>query len=118
MKSASFWESLRHAVRGIGHSFRAERNLRLHAAAALLAAAAGWRCALTPQEWCLLLLAMAAVFVAELLNTAVEHAVDLFSPSYSEAAKRAKDAAAGAVLLAALFAAAVGCLLFGSRLFT
>lgn len=118
MKSASLGESLRHAARGIRESLRTERNLRLHVAAALATAVAGWYCALTRPEWCLLLLAMAVVFVAELLNTAVEHAVDLLSPSYSEAARRAKDAAAGAVLVAALFAAAVGCLLFGGRLFT
>lgn len=92
--------------------------MRLHCAVALLVAAAGWQCGLTKAQWCLLCLAMALVFVAELLNTAVEHAVDLLSPSYSLQAKRAKDAAAGAVLAVAAFAAAVGWLVFAEKIFT
>lgn len=61
----------------------------------------------------MLFLAIAFVIIAELVNTAVENAVDTATSGYAVTAKRAKDAAAGAVLAAAFFAVLVGVVLFG-----
>ena len=68
------------------------------------------------MEWGLLVLAIGLVWTAEALNSAVEFAVDLASPDYHELAGKAKDVAAGAVLLAALTAIAVAACVFGPRI--
>jgi diacylglycerol kinase (ATP) len=67
---------------------------------------------LTPLEWAVLLLVIGLVISLEILNTAVEAVVDLCSPEQSELARIAKDAAAGAVLVAAITAVAVGAFIF------
>ena len=71
---------------------------------------------LTYAEWALVALAVAGVWAAELFNTAIEALTNLVSPGYHPLAGRAKDVAAGAVLLAALGALAVGGLVFGPRI--
>lgn len=67
-------------------------------------------------EWCWLLLAIAAVFAAEALNTAVEFLADAISREYHPLLKQAKDVAAGAVLIAALAAVLIGVLILGPHL--
>ncbi len=62
----------------------------------------------TPADWRWLIVAMAMVWVAETFNTAVEYVCDVVSPGYSESVKRAKDIAAGAVLLCAFAAVLIG----------
>ena len=93
-----------------------ERNFRLHVAVAVAVAAMGAVLQITRVELAVLAFAMGLVFTAELFNTTVEAAVDLLSPEYHDAAKTAKDAAAGAVLLSALTAALVGLLILGPPL--
>ena len=84
--------------------------------AAVTALALGFRLKLTAYEMAVLLLAIGMVLVAEMMNTAIEKAVDLVCPQYHPLAKIAKDAAAGAVLAAALIAAAVGYYLLFTKL--
>lgn len=60
--------------------------------------------------------AIVLVLAAEGFNTALEHLTDLVSPDYHPLAGKAKDVAAGAVLLAAIGAATVGILIFGSKI--
>lgn len=67
-------------------------------------------------EWRWIVLSIALVLVSELLNTAIEALVDLVSPGYHALAKRAKDAAAAAVLLAAIAAVIIGCTVFIPKL--
>lgn len=71
---------------------------------------------LQPWEWVAIALSAAVVLVAEITNTVVETVVDVVSPGYSEPARLAKDAAAGAVLVASVAAAIVGLLVFGPHL--
>lgn len=104
--------SFRAAFTGLGNLFLTQRNARIHAAIALLAVALGGILGLAVWEWAVLVLTIALVFVAEGLNTALEALVDLASPETRPLARRAKDVASAAVLLAALFAVAVGALLF------
>jgi diacylglycerol kinase len=113
----SHWvDSFRHAVQGIAAALRSERHMRFHLAAAVLAVALGLALKVPPAQWLWLLAAIAAVFISELLNTAIERTVDLASPQLHPLAKTAKDAAAGAVLVAAVFAAAVGFIVLGPPL--
>lgn len=108
----SFFASFRAAARGIGVSVFNERNLRFHlvAAAFVLLLRSGFE--LSAAEDGVLFLTIGSVIAAELLNTAVERAVDLCSPDRHPLAAWAKDAAAGAVLVLAISSVAVGIRLF------
>ncbi|MFO7573322.1 MAG: diacylglycerol kinase [Gaiellaceae bacterium] len=114
-RSTSLFESFNHAAEGVVHALRTQRNLWVHftIAAAVLVAAIGFGA--TKIELAVLLLAITFVLVAELVNTAVEAAVDVASTQFDPLAKLAKDIAAGAVLVAALNAVAVGYLVFSGE---
>ena len=101
-RSPSLFQSFNYAAEGIVHAVRTQRNLWIHfaIAVAVLVAAIGFGA--TKLELAVLLLAITFVLVAELVNTAVEAAVDVASTSFDPMAKIAKDIAAGAVLVAAL----------------
>jgi diacylglycerol kinase (ATP) len=111
-RSPSLLDSFNYATEGVIHALRTQRNLWIHfgiAAGVLIAALAF---GVERLELMVLLLAITFVLVAELVNTAIEAAVDVASTSFDPMAKLAKDIAAGAVLIAALNALAVGYLVF------
>ena len=94
---------------------RTQRNLWIHFAVAVLVLVAAVGFGATKLELAVLLLAITFVLVAELVNTAVEAAVDVASTAFDPMAKLAKDIAAGAVLIAALNAVAIGYLVFSGQ---
>ncbi len=114
-RSPSLLDSFNYAAEGVIHALRTQRNLWIHftLAAAVLVAAVGF--GVSRIELMVLLLAITFVLVAELVNTAIEAAVDVASTSFDPMAKLAKDIAAGAVLIAALNAVAVGYLVFSGE---
>lgn len=109
--------SFGHAFRGIWSALRSEVHLRFHALATVVAIGLGFYCQLSRLEWALIALAVAGVWTAELMNTAIEALTDLASPDFHPLAGKAKDVAAGAVLLAAIGALVVGALVFIPHLF-
>lgn len=109
----SFFKAFVYAWQGIVHTVKTQRNFRFHIAATVYVTAFSLFYELTVGEYVLLALTFSSVISAELINTAVEAAVDLCSPEQHRLAKIAKDAAAGAVLVTAFFAVIVGVLLFG-----
>jgi diacylglycerol kinase (ATP) len=100
------------AYQGIATMLRTQANARLHLLVSGVVVLAGWLLSVSRLEWCALLLAIAAVWVAEGFNTAIEFLTDLASPGVHPLAKHAKDVAAGAVLLAAAGASLVGVIVF------
>jgi diacylglycerol kinase len=102
-----------HALKGIRDAVRTERNMRLHLTAAAAVVVLGVWLRVGARDWLWLGAAIAGVLTAEMINTAVERAVDLASQREHPLAKAAKDAAAGSALIAALFAAAVGFIVLG-----
>ena len=104
--------SFKHAIRGIRMVIKSEKNMQIHLVVAVLVVLAGWFLNITTTEWMLCLLCFGLVFGAEMVNTSIENIVDLVSPKKHELAGRAKDMAAGAVLISALFAAGVGLIIF------
>jgi diacylglycerol kinase (ATP) len=114
-RSPSLFQSFNHAAEGIVHAVRTQRNLWIHfvVAVGVLVAAIGFGA--SKIELAVLLIAITFVLVAELVNTAVEAAVDVASTAFDPMAKLAKDIAAGAVLVAALNAVAVGYLVFSGE---
>jgi len=111
-RSPSIFESFNFAAEGVIHALRTQRNLWIHFAIAVAVLIAALAFGVTKIELMVLLLAITFVLVAELVNTAIEAAVDVASTSFDPMAKLAKDIAAGAVLIAALNAVAVGYLVF------
>ena len=103
------------ALRGLRFML-AERNARILLGASVAACAAGFWARLSALEWCAVVGALALVWVAETLNTAVERLTDLASPGFHPLAGKAKDVAAAAVLLAIVAAVSIGLVVFGPRL--
>jgi diacylglycerol kinase len=108
--------SFGHAVAGIEHGLRTQGNLRLHVLAAIGVVIAGLLLQISTIEWAILVATIMIVLSAELLNTAIEAAVDRVGGEPHPLAKIAKDTAAGAVLIGAIGAVIVGLLIFGPRL--
>lgn len=96
--------------------WRSQFHSKLHLTATVTVVAAASLLSVSVAEWCLLILAIGLVWLAEALNTALEFAVDLISPDHHDLAGMAKDTAAGAVLLAAATSAAVGFIILGPKL--
>lgn len=109
-------KSLQHAFSGVVHCVLKERNMRIHITAACITFVLAWRLNLDRNELLILCLTVASVLVAEIFNTSIEALVDLVSPEFHPLAKLAKDAAAGAVLLAALTSLIIGYVLFVPKL--
>ena len=105
-------KSFAYAIDGVWFMLTTQHNAWLHAVASLLVVALAVYCNVSESDWRWLIVAMAMVWVAETLNTAVEYVCDVVSPGYSEAVKHAKDISAGGVLIAALAALLVGVLTF------
>ncbi len=108
--------SVRCALRGLGVMLASQPNAWLHAVCTTAALATSWACELTALEWCAIVTAIVAVWVAEGLNTALELLADAIRPEFHPLIGRAKDVAAGAVLVAALGAVVSGAWVLGPRL--
>lgn len=108
--------SFRHAADGISETLRTQRNMRFHVVALAVASLLGLFFHIAPLEWVALLSVCTVVILAELFNTAIETVVDMITREYHPGAKIAKDVGAGAVLIAAILAVAVGAILFLPRL--
>jgi len=104
--------SFRYAANGIVVLFRTQHNAWIHAAATVAVVIAGWRLGISAGDWRWLVSAIALVLAAEAFNTAIEHVCDLVSPDYHALVEKAKDVAAGAVLICAIGAALIGMLTF------
>lgn len=102
----------RYAYDGLKYSLATQRNLKFHFFAAFVVLIAALYLHLTKMEILFLLLSITLVIVTELVNTAIEKAVDLASPGIHPLAKIAKDVAAASVLVTAAFAAVTGMIVF------
>lgn len=102
IKSANF------AIEGILQAARSERHLRYHFLAAAAVLLFSYAMGVTKAQFLIIALAVIAVLLAEMMNTALEAIVDILAPEHHESARTAKDVAAGAVLITALGALLVG----------
>jgi diacylglycerol kinase (ATP) len=111
----SLLESFNFAFEGIIHVLRTQRNMRIHFLSAAVVLVAALATGVSKLELIALLLAIAFVMIAEMINTAIEGAVDVSTTSFDPNAKLAKDIAAGAVLIATVNAVAIGYLVFSGQ---
>lgn len=117
--SGSLINSFNHAINGFMHSFKMERNMKIHAVLAVAVVIAAILAQVTRFEMIALAIVVGFVFFAELMNTSIEAAVDIIAEGkYSELAKIAKDVSAGAVLVTAIVAIIVGFLVFYRKLYS
>jgi diacylglycerol kinase (ATP) len=117
-RGPSIIESFNFAFEGVVHVLRTQRNMRIHFAVAAGVLIAALAFDVSRLELIALLLAISFVLIAEMLNSAVEAAVDVASTSFDPLAKLAKDVAAGAVLVATVNAVAIGYLVFSGEVAT
>lgn len=110
--------SFKYAFCGIWTAIKNERNMRIHTVCMIYMYSflcfTDWF-VLTRQDWALIFIANAIVMMSELVNTAVESVVDLVTSEKKPLAKIAKDTAAGAVLIGAIFAVCVGISVLGQK---
>lgn len=109
--------SFKNAFKGIYTAARTQTNIRIHLTVTILVFLAGAYYQITLTEGLVLLLTVATVFVAEMFNTAIEYLSDAVTREQNHYIKAAKDISAGAVLFAAVLAAAVGVLIFYPKMF-
>ncbi len=109
-------KAFRFAFNGLAHFFRLETKAIIHFVFAILAVWLGIVFKLDRPEWISVCVAIGIVFITEMFNTSIERIVDHISPEESELAKVTKDLSAGAVLIAALTALAIGIIIFLPKL--
>ena len=107
-------KSFGHAFDGISAGLE-ERNMKIHCTMAVLVTFFGLILHISVTEWCICLGLFGLIMGLELVNTAIEALCDLVTQEYRPLAKRAKDTAAGAVLIASIMAAAAGLIIFIPR---
>jgi len=114
MKNKKWWSLMNfvYAFRGLVFLIKSERNPSIYLVVMSLVAFAAHHYHLDRMEWCLLLFAMVLVWSAEAFNTAVELLADEISEDHRKRLGRAKDVAAGGVLVAAIISAAIGIMVF------
>lgn len=105
-------KSFGYAGRGIWSTLRSEPNMKIHLGVAIIVICCGFSLSINTTEWILCLICFGLVLGSEMLNTAIENVVDLASPSQNQLAGRAKDVAAGAVLICSIISVIIGLLIF------
>lgn len=100
-----------YAIKGIIHTVKAERNMRIHLAVTILVLIYSFLAKVNKHDFIMIIFAVFLVLVTEMINTAIEAAVDICTEEFHPLAKIAKDVAAGAVLLAAINAVIIGLLI-------
>ena len=108
-----FTKSVYHAVQGIMETVKVERNIKIHMIITVLVIVAGFLFNISLVEWLSIVICIGLVIGMELLNTSIEHTVDLAcQKEYHQLAKKAKYASAGAVLVVATMSVVIGMIIF------
>jgi len=110
---ADRFRSVKCAMAGVFTMLRYEHNAWIHALATLCVSALGYYVRLDRSEWCWIIVAILTVWAAEALNTAFEFLADVAVPDFHPTVEKAKDVAAGAVLIASIGSAIIGMLILG-----
>ncbi len=112
MKNKKLINSFKYAFTGMWSAYKSERNMKIHIAVAILVILFGIFLQISTYEWLACIVCFAMVIGAEMFNTAIETVVDIAMPKKDERAKKAKDVAAGAVLVFAIGSAIIGSIIF------
>ena len=110
--------SFKYAFEGILFVIKSQYNAWIHLFFTVFVLALGFYCNLSKQDWIFIIISIAIVWIAEILNTAFELLCDITQPDFHPIVKKAKDVAAGAVLISAISAVIIGILVFKQYLLT
>ena len=110
--AGKFIKSFSNALRGIAFLFKSQSNARIELIIACLVIIAGFLFRISNTEWITILLCIAMVLSLEGINTSIEIFADKLHPDFDTEIGKAKDVAAGAVLIAAIVAAFIGFIIF------
>ena len=110
-------KSFGYAFKGIATFFSDEAHPKIHLLAIVIITALGFYLGLSTTEWCLIIICMALTLCAEAFNSALEALTDLVSPDHHPLAGKAKDIAAGAVLLTVILGGIVWGIIFLPKIF-
>ena len=117
-KAQGFNRTFKNARKGFRLVFKSEINIRVHLIIAFFVIIFAYLLKFSALEYCMLLFAIAMVLISEMLNTAIEFALDsIYHNKYSKMVGMAKDISAGAVMLASVISVLIGLILFGKHLF-
>lgn len=105
-------KSFTYAFEGLATFFKTQHNAWIHVVAGVFALALGFLFSITSNEWCWIVMAIAMVFITEMLNTAIEFLCDMISTEIHPQIKKVKDVSAAAVLIAATAAVVIGLMIF------
>lgn len=115
-KKGPLLSSFRYAICGIVMAVRSERNVKIHLFFAVAAISFGFVLSISVIEWLFIFVAIGGMLTAEMINSAIEKTVDLYTKEYHPIAKQAKDIAAGGVLIFAVTSVMIGILIFYPKL--
>ncbi|MGG7176517.1 diacylglycerol kinase [Clostridium paraputrificum] len=116
MRLKKLVDSFNHAINGVIDTVRTQRNMKIHLLASLVVLIACFSFDVSKVEFLILAITITMVVAAEIINTAIEAAIDMTTNYYHPLAKVAKNAAAGAVLITAINAIVVGYVIFWDKL--
>ena len=117
-KSQGFNNTFKNARKGFRLVFKSEMNIRVHLIIAILVLISAYFLGFDYMEYCMLLVAIALVIISEIINTAIEFALDsIYHNRYSKMVGMAKDISAGAVMFASFISAFIGIILFSKHIF-
>lgn len=111
-KKHSLASSFKFGFQGIGSAFIRERNVQIHSMISVVVIFLGFVFSISRFEWIAVLLAIGGMLALEMLNTAIERTVDLYTADFHPLAKQAKDISAGAVLIFAIISVVIGLIIF------
>ena len=112
----NFWDALKKAISGIWYGVKTQKNIKIQIVVSIIVIIAGLLLKLNIIEFIFITIAIMLVFITEMINTAIETAVNLCTDKYHDLAKISKDVAAGAVLLTALNAIIIAVLILVSKI--
>ena len=116
-KQQGFNNTFKNARKGFNLALKSEINIRVHIIVATLVILAAIYLKFTSVEFCIVLFAIALVICCEMLNTAIEFALDsIYHNKYSRMVGMAKDISAGAVMFATVVSVCIGLILYGSKI--
>lgn len=105
-------KSFSYALQGILYTIKTEQNMKIHLIISVFVLIGSFYFHITRIEWCIVLLTIGGMLGMEALNTAIERAVDLYTPDFHPLAKAAKDVAAGAALIFSIISVIIGIIIF------
>ncbi len=113
----SFKKSIEYCLNGLSYAISHENNLKREIVLGIIALIAGVLLKISKTEFLIVIIMISLVLTTEIINTAIERCVDLYTTKYNEMARIAKDVSAGAVLVMAFFALVVGIIIFVPEVF-